>query len=128
MSSRIDIGLLRFMRARTDETHVLNPARAARVNAAPDRPGRSATQSMHVTNRSPCAFRPQLRHVVVSDPTARGHGYATAVTAAVTRDLFDAGVDVFLNVAASNQAAISVYKRLGYHEHCHFWEAHAVLK
>jgi RimJ/RimL family protein N-acetyltransferase len=66
---------------------------------------------------------------IFTSAAARGHGYATAVTAAVTRDLFDAGCDdVFLNVAASNQAAISVYKRLGYHEHCHFWEAHAVLK
>jgi Protein of unknown function, DUF547 len=48
MSSRIDIGLLRFVRARTDETHVLNPARAARVNAAPDLSGRLVTAAISV--------------------------------------------------------------------------------
>jgi RimJ/RimL family protein N-acetyltransferase len=51
----------------------------------------------------------------------RGRGLATAVTAAITRRLFERGCpNVTLNVLTSNTPAVAVYTKLGYREHCRF--------
>jgi ribosomal protein S18 acetylase RimI-like enzyme len=58
--------------------------------------------------------------------THRGHGYASAVTAAVVADLLTGGCQtVILNVAESNHAAVRLYTRLGFHMHCRFQEGMA---
>jgi ribosomal protein S18 acetylase RimI-like enzyme len=55
---------------------------------------------------------------VYTDPAARGRGYATATTSAVTQELFRIGADtVALNVVQSNASAIRVYQKLGYRIH-----------
>jgi RimJ/RimL family protein N-acetyltransferase len=52
---------------------------------------------------------------VFTHPAARGQGYATQVTAAVTRALFTTGIDlVVLNVKQVNTPAIRAYERIGY--------------
>jgi len=52
---------------------------------------------------------------VFTAPAARGHGYATQATAAVTQALFASGLDlVVLNVKQSNLPAIRAYERVGY--------------
>jgi ribosomal protein S18 acetylase RimI-like enzyme len=52
---------------------------------------------------------------VYVDPDWRGRGLAGAVTAALTRQLFEAGArDVVLDVRAENAPAIAAYTRLGY--------------
>ncbi len=52
---------------------------------------------------------------VFTHPAARGQGYAAAVTAAITRSLFEAGLDlVVLNVKQNNTPAIRAYERVGY--------------
>lgn len=56
-------------------------------------------------------------------PEARGQGYARAITSAVTAAHLALGCHtVILNVAADNAPAWRIYERLGYHEHCRFWE------
>ncbi len=55
-------------------------------------------------------------------PAYRGRGYATACTAAVLRELLARGLDVILNVAESNAAAVHIYRKLGFRHHCTFWE------
>ena len=62
---------------------------------------------------------------IFTHPTHRRKGHATACTSAVTSALLEMGLDVVLNVAADNQAAIHVYEKLGYREHCHFAETMA---
>ena len=59
---------------------------------------------------------------VFTHPDHRGRGYATICTSAVTQGLLDLGLDVVLNVAADNPRATQIYRRLGYREHCHFYE------
>ncbi|MFN7939057.1 MAG: GNAT family N-acetyltransferase [Bryobacteraceae bacterium] len=54
----------------------------------------------------------------------RGRGYAQVVTSAVVGALRKAGIEtVILNVAEKNRAAIRVYEKLGFVEHCRFFEA-----
>lgn len=49
---------------------------------------------------------------------ARGQGYATATTAAVTQTFFEMGINiVILNVARHNTPAIRAYQKLGYTIH-----------
>ncbi|HEX5506317.1 MAG TPA: GNAT family N-acetyltransferase [Thermomicrobiales bacterium] len=63
---------------------------------------------------------------VYTRPAWRGRGYATAITAAVTAALLAGPCrDVILNVAAENGVARRLYARLGYREHCRYWEAAA---
>lgn len=63
---------------------------------------------------------------VYTRPSARGQGYGTQVTAAVTRTMFAAGVsDVVLNVARDNQAAIHTYSKLGFQTHTQIVEGYA---
>ena len=53
----------------------------------------------------------------------RGHGLASMTTSAVVSALLAAGLDtVALSVNEKNAAAIRVYQRLGFHEHCGFYE------
>ncbi|WP_158886445.1 GNAT family N-acetyltransferase [Amycolatopsis anabasis] len=52
---------------------------------------------------------------VYSPPGQRGHGYASAVTAAVTRQVLDNGVrNVVLHADANNPVANAIYQRLGF--------------
>ena len=62
-------------------------------------------------------------------PTARGHGYGSAVTAATVTALLNSSCrDVILNVAVANRGATQLYARLGFHEHCRYWEGQAVRR
>lgn len=55
---------------------------------------------------------------VYTEPSARGQGYATTVTSAVTAELFRRNIDlVALNVLQSNRAAQHAYQKLGYRIH-----------
>jgi GNAT superfamily N-acetyltransferase len=62
---------------------------------------------------------------IATTPESRRCGYGRRVTAAVTGRLLGLGCSIGLNVAASNTAAIRVYERLGFTEHCvlNEWEA-----
>jgi RimJ/RimL family protein N-acetyltransferase len=53
---------------------------------------------------------------VFTHPDFRGHGYGTAVTAAVTAHLLRDCELVVLNVDPGNKVAQHVYERLGYHD------------
>jgi RimJ/RimL family protein N-acetyltransferase len=66
---------------------------------------------------------------VYTAPEHRGKGYAKQATAAVTRSLFDGGVEqVLLNVAKSNLPAIRVYEQLGFKRHCPIVEGPALKR
>lgn len=55
---------------------------------------------------------------VLVDPEWRGRGLAGAVTASLTRRLFEAGFrDVVLDVRERNLPALAAYRRIGYREH-----------
>ena len=55
---------------------------------------------------------------VLVDPDRRGRGLAGAVTAAMTRRLFDAGFpDVVLDVRERNLPALAAYARIGFRKH-----------
>ena len=59
---------------------------------------------------------------VMTHAEYRGRGYATAVTAAVTRDLLAFCDQVVLNVRTDNPPALAAYRRLGYQVHLTFEE------
>ncbi len=60
---------------------------------------------------------------VFTRPDRRGRGLARLVTAAVVHELHQRGVQtIVLNVAMDNQAAIRVYRRLGFWPFCGFYE------
>jgi ribosomal protein S18 acetylase RimI-like enzyme len=59
---------------------------------------------------------------VFTHPDHRRRGYGSICTGAVTGALLDMGLDVVLNVHATNQGAIRVYESLGYLTHCPFIE------
>lgn len=66
---------------------------------------------------------------VFTDPEFRGRGLAAATTGAVTRALFDAGIDpVVLNVKADNIAAQTAYRRLGFRRWLTYREGPAVRR
>jgi len=63
---------------------------------------------------------------VFTSADARGKGYATVCTAAVTRDLLDRGLDlVALNVKQDNPAAVRAYEKIGYVRHSAMYEGTA---
>ena len=63
---------------------------------------------------------------IYTRPAARGHGCATAITAAVVGDLLAVPChDIILNVAVPNVTAAAIYTRLGFRVHCPFWEGQA---
>lgn len=65
---------------------------------------------------------------VFTDPAYRGRGLAQATTGAVVRELAARGIELIaLNVRADNQPAVAAYRRLGFREHCRFWEGEARL-
>ena len=59
---------------------------------------------------------------VMTHAEYRGHGYATAVTGAVTADLLRFCDQVVLNVRADNPPALAAYRRLGYQVYTSFEE------
>jgi ribosomal protein S18 acetylase RimI-like enzyme len=59
---------------------------------------------------------------VMTAPEFRGHGYAKAVTAAVTAELLGFCDDVVLNVRSDNPPALNAYRRIGYLEHVRYEE------
>ncbi len=66
---------------------------------------------------------------IFTRPDARGRGYASTITAAVVGDLLGGPCDdVILNVAAANEVAVRMYARLGFREHCRYWEAQMVRR
>jgi ribosomal protein S18 acetylase RimI-like enzyme len=66
---------------------------------------------------------------VYTAPGARGRGLGGAIAAAVTADLLAGACrDVILNVVASNEPAVRIYRRLGFAEHCPYVEVRAVRK
>lgn len=59
---------------------------------------------------------------ILTHPRARRRGNARAITGALVTDLLYLGCqDVALNVAVDNDAAIRVYRSLGFQTHCEFW-------
>jgi ribosomal protein S18 acetylase RimI-like enzyme len=62
-------------------------------------------------------------------PEARRRGCALAISAAVAAELLAGPCrDVVLNVAASNEPALRVYRRLGFREHCAYREGVATAR
>ncbi|MEM2795591.1 MAG: GNAT family N-acetyltransferase, partial [Thermofilaceae archaeon] len=51
---------------------------------------------------------------VYTKPEYRGRGYAKAVTSEVTREAVSSGATALLHVEKNNEAAIKVYKSLGF--------------
>jgi len=65
---------------------------------------------------------------VFTHPAYRGHGFATAVTSAVTETLLRFCEHIVLTVDPSNLAAVAAYSRLGYREACQLVEASAARR
>ena len=65
---------------------------------------------------------------VFTHPARRRMGYAQAVTAAVTEELFKSCEDVVLTVDPANRPAVAAYRKLGYREQGRLIEAAAVRK
>lgn len=65
---------------------------------------------------------------IYTDPAHRGCGYAQQTTTAVCRDLLAQNLDVVLNVEQNNASAIRVYHKLGFNDHCLFWEGVGTIK
>jgi len=61
-------------------------------------------------------------------PSHRGKGYATICTSKVVEDLLLNHKDIILNVDSKNTPAIKVYKKLGFKEHCTFFEGTGTAK
>jgi ribosomal protein S18 acetylase RimI-like enzyme len=61
-------------------------------------------------------------------PAWRGRGYGALASSAVTADLLQRGLLVVLNVDQGNQAAINLYRQLGFAVHCPFVEGIAVIR
>jgi GNAT superfamily N-acetyltransferase len=60
---------------------------------------------------------------VFTHPDYRGRGFATVCTSAVVEELVSQSLDVVLNVGQTNEAAGSVYRRLGFQVYSPFIEA-----
>ncbi len=59
---------------------------------------------------------------IFTHPGERRKGYAAAITTALTRELMAQGCrDVVLNVTATNDPAIRMYRQLGFRTHHHYW-------
>jgi ribosomal protein S18 acetylase RimI-like enzyme len=78
-----------------------------------------AAAGTHIVSRS---ARLAVVGNVMTAPEFRGHGYAKAVTAAVTAELLGFCDDVVLNVRADNPPALNAYRRVGYVEHVRYEE------
>jgi RimJ/RimL family protein N-acetyltransferase len=65
---------------------------------------------------------------VFTHPRYRGLGYSTAATSAVTSLLLERCPLVVLTVEEGNEAALSVYRKLGYTHHCALHESPLIRK
>ncbi|MFQ5886471.1 MAG: GNAT family N-acetyltransferase, partial [Anaerolineae bacterium] len=65
---------------------------------------------------------------ILTHPSHRGQGYATACTSAVVEELLSRSLEIVLNVARSNEVALGIYKALGFREYCPFIEASGTRK
>jgi RimJ/RimL family protein N-acetyltransferase len=65
---------------------------------------------------------------VFTHPQARGKGYATACTSAVTEALLDYCDHVVLTVDPGNTPAVAAYAKLGFREVCQLVEASAARR
>jgi ribosomal protein S18 acetylase RimI-like enzyme len=65
---------------------------------------------------------------VFTHPAHRRRGYAAACTSAVCADLLGWGMTVVLNVNTRNLPALRLYQRLGFREHCTYYEATATRR
>lgn len=65
---------------------------------------------------------------VFTHPDARGKGYATCTTSAVTQTLLDYCDHVVLTVDPNNTPAVAAYARLGFREVCQLVEASAARR
>jgi len=63
---------------------------------------------------------------IYTRPDRRGQGYGKAVTTSITRALQQDGFSlIVLNVDEQNLVARSIYEKLGFEIHCHFYEGFA---
>ncbi len=65
---------------------------------------------------------------VYTHPAYRGRGYAQMLSSAVTEELLLKRLQVVLNVDRGNEAAIHIYRKLGYQVHCPFFEGIGVIR
>jgi predicted GNAT family acetyltransferase len=65
---------------------------------------------------------------VFTHPAYRGKGYATICVSKVVEELLLSHKDIILNVDSKNFSAIRIYEKLGFREHCTFFEATATAK
>jgi len=61
-------------------------------------------------------------------PPHRNKGYATICTSKVVEDLLLSYKDVILNVDSENISAIKIYEKLGFREHCVYFEGLGTAK
>jgi len=61
-------------------------------------------------------------------PTYRNRGYATVCTSKVVEALLPDHKDIILNVESKNIPAIKVYEKLGFQEHCTYFEGPGTAK
>jgi len=61
-------------------------------------------------------------------PSYRNKGYATVCTSKVVEALLPDHKDIILNVDSKNISAIKVYKKLGFQEHCTYFEGPGTAK
>jgi ribosomal protein S18 acetylase RimI-like enzyme len=60
---------------------------------------------------------------IYTRPDRRRRGHCGLVASAVSQELLNAGIStIVLNVREENSAAIRVYDRLGYRDHCRYYE------
>lgn len=66
---------------------------------------------------------------VFTHPDYRGHGYGRVVSGAVLADLLDQGIGtIVLNVAQHNQAALKIYRDLGFWPVCGYHEGVGTIR
>jgi len=61
-------------------------------------------------------------------PSYRNRGFATVCTSKVVEDLLHNYKDIILNVDSKNIPAVRVYQKLGFKEHCTFFEGSGTKK